>query len=93
MKTLIKEPTWLHNTHLYSDAVFIDGIGWCALVDMLNTCALAIAITQASAESRYCFEHYSDALDSLMSWNGIGDPPGDWIKQKGLGIDRINPNF
>lgn len=35
-----------------------------------------------------------DALVSLVNWNGAGDPPGDWIKQKGApvrGGERHNP--
>ena len=32
--------------------------------------------------TRYCYENLTDALDALESWDGAGDPPGPWIKQK-----------
>jgi len=40
---------------------------------------------------RYCYQSEGEALAALVSWDGRDDPPGPWIKQKGLGIDRSNP--
>lgn len=33
------------------------------------------------------------ALTDLLTWDGQGDPPGNWIKRKGLWADTINPKF
>jgi len=32
---------------------------------------------------RYCYAHYEDAVLAAATWDGIGDPPGPWIKLKG----------
>lgn len=43
--------------------------------------------------TRYCYahEHIAEAIDAVADWDGSGDPPGPWIKQKEGGIDRLNP--
>lgn len=42
---------------------------------------------------RYCYQSHRDALDALEAWDGQGDPPGRWIKYKGRGGERSNPNL
>lgn len=46
-----------------------------------------------SYEYRYCYpyEKTEECLLALKVYDGIGDPIGSWVKQKGGGIDRINP--
>lgn len=40
-------------------------------------------------ETRYCYEHFNDAVKAVAHWDGTGDPPGPWVKQKPE--DRLNP--
>ncbi len=35
-----------------------------------------------SYDARYCFEHSFSAFAALHAWDGTGDPPGPWIKEK-----------
>ena len=32
--------------------------------------------------ARYCYPIAADALRDLRTWDGTGDPPGEWIKEK-----------
>lgn len=32
--------------------------------------------------ARYCYEREADALKALVTWDGQGDPPGPWVKEK-----------
>ena len=44
---------------------------------------------------RYCYP-YEKSLECLMAlkiYDGTGDPIGGWVKQKGSGIDRVNPSI
>jgi len=41
--------------------------------------------------TRYCFHTFKEALEALEEWDGTGDPPRNWIKQKPE--DRNNPNY
>ena len=63
----------------------------CALAKMMFTTALIVGITPLGYGFRYCYEHYHDASDALKAWDGTGDPPGLWIKKKGLGEDKLGP--
>lgn len=42
-------------------------------------------------DSRFCYESRQEASSALASWDGVGDPPGDWVKQKGRYVERSNP--
>lgn len=66
---------------------------WIGLLQMLYTTGLFVELDAVGYAGRYCFELYSEALFSLIQWNGEGDPPGNWIKWKGRGGDRHNPNW
>lgn len=57
------------------------------------TTGLVVGIDEVGYESRYCYKHHNDAVKALNDWDGIGDPSGNWIKHKGAGIDRSNPNY
>jgi hypothetical protein len=43
-------------------------------------------------DGRYCYPSHADALEALRTWNGEGDPPGEWIKHKG-GREYSNPKL
>lgn len=69
---------------------------WAALHRFLFTTGLVVGITPDAYRTRYCYQSIGAALQALMDWNGEGDPPGDWIKEKGYGrdgryVDRANP--
>lgn len=49
---------------------------------MITTTGLFVGLTEDMYERRYCFEHYGDAATAFAEWNGVGDPPGPWIKEK-----------
>jgi hypothetical protein len=34
---------------------------------------------------RWCYPSYVGAKQALDQWNGVGDPPGEWIVRKGIG--------
>lgn len=43
---------------------------------------------------RYCYEREADAAFAARTWNGVGDPPGPWLKLKGKpGGDRLGPGL
>jgi len=62
---------------------------WAAVEKMLFTWALVVGLDQTGYRTRFCYEHITDAGPALEEWNGEGDPPGPWIKEKP--IDRLGP--
>lgn len=44
---------------------------------------------------RYCYSYANldECLLALKVYEGIGDPIGSWVKQKGGGVDRVNPDI
>ena len=77
----------------YSNVRRIEGRGLCGTVRMIFTVGLVVDITYYSYEGRYCYPSMSDALDGLKNWDGLLDPPGNWIKYKSSKITYSNPNF
>lgn len=70
----------------------IEGHGLCGVLPMAFTYGLMLGLTETGYESRYCYEHRDDAIHALAIWDGTGDPPGPWIKHKGLKTgERIGP--
>lgn len=63
----------------------------CGLRGFNFTVGLVVGLSFESYERRYCYEHLDDARAALAQWDGIGHPPGPWIKCKGAGIDLLNP--
>lgn len=70
---------------------------WCALHRFAFTVGLVVGIDKFGYERRYCFDKWSDALESLQIWLGFGHPSGNWIKCKGTfegeRVDIANPNY
>lgn len=62
---------------------------WAGVQPMLFTAGLFVGITPLGHEKRYCYARMSDALVALRAWDGVGDPPGPWIKEKPS--DRLGP--
>jgi len=44
-------------------------------------------------ERRFCYARQRDAIVAALIWDGESDPPGDWVKDKSPGQDRLNPRF
>ena len=57
----------------------------------IYTTALMVGIDAYGYRTRYCYERYDEAVAACNAWDGEGDPPGQWIKQKPE--NRINPNW
>lgn len=67
---------------------------WIAIQVMLYTTGLFVGLDPVGYAYRYCYESFGEAvLDAALRWNGDGDPPGPWIKRKGLGGDLLNPRW
>jgi|ERR1041384_7816981 hypothetical protein len=68
---------------------------WIGLQRFLFTFGLCVDLNERHGgyETRFCYEieYAEDAVDAVMKWDGTGDPPGRWLKQKG-GIERMNPH-
>jgi hypothetical protein len=71
---------------------------WLALTRQMFTTGLCVVkephpgdTVSNGMRTRFCFEHAHDAEAALVAWDGRGDPPGNWIKQKPE--DRFNPRW
>jgi len=63
---------------------------WAALHRFIFTTGLVVGIDEHGRRTRFCYERFEDAFAALATWDGRGDPPGPWIKEKGE-IERSNP--
>jgi len=62
------------------------------IMAFLFTYGLCVGLDDTGYRTRYCYPTFGDAILALIEWDGHGDPPGPWIKQKG-GVERSNPNI
>ena len=62
---------------------------WAALRPMLYSTGLFLGIVAVGCRTRWCYERTDDVITALAAWDGQGDPPGLWVKQKPE--DRLNP--
>ena len=58
---------------------------------LLMTTALYVGIERWGWRTRYCYGSRAEAEAALAAWDGHGDPPGEWVKQKPE--ERLNPNL
>ena len=77
----------------YEEIREISERGICGLYNFMFTTGLVIGITKTSYTGRYCFPSKTEAIKAIRSWDGTGDPIGDWIKYKGYPDERSNPNY
>lgn len=59
------------------------------LYQMLFTTGLFCGLDAYGWQRRYCYERHQDAINALLAWDGRGDPPGPWIKEKPS--ERLGP--
>jgi len=70
--------------------VLLESGEWAYVQRMHFTFALMVGCDETGYRTRFCFATLSDAMTALLTWDGRGDPPGDWIKEKGR-VERENP--
>ncbi len=67
-----------------------------AVQRFMFTVGVVTGIDEFGYRCRWCYDNYRMASLALSRWDGKGDPPGPWIKQKGRNdagefVDRSNP--
>ena len=65
---------------------------WAGVRRMMFTNALLVGLDAFGYRTRFCYPLGMPALDALATWDGRGDPPGPWIKEKGA-RERTNPRY
>jgi hypothetical protein len=60
----------------------------CGVHRLLFHWTMHIGISNYGYEERYCYQTEKQAIDSMMAWDGTGDPPGDWHKHPDSGRRR-----
>jgi len=64
----------------------VPGRGLCGIQRFIFTCGLLTDLKFYEMENdytaRYCYPNEREALRALQAWDGTGDPPGPWIKEK-----------
>lgn len=59
---------------------------------MIYTWGLFVGLNDCGYRTRFCYPDAVSAAFACVQWDGVGDPPGPWIKQKG-GVERPNPKL
>lgn len=54
-----------------------------AVAPYLYTFGVVIGLTTTGYRCRWCYATAEQAIAAIDKWDGGGDPPGPWIKQKG----------
>jgi len=75
----------------YFDVREIPGHGYCGLHRMMFTVGLFVMMDRGGYDGRYCYPDLRSAIDGIREWDGVGHPPGPWIKYKGSKGDFGNP--
>lgn len=63
---------------------------WAGVQRMMFTNALLVGMDGTGYRTHFCYPLGMPAIEALASWDGVGDPPGPWLKEKGR-VDRSNP--
>lgn len=61
------------------------------VIRMIYTHALYVGINDWGTDRRFCYPDRESAVFALETWDGRGDPPGPWLKEKGDSVERRNP--
>lgn len=69
----------------------------CGLTGFDLTTGLAVGLTLAGCQAVYLYENAAEARAALAWWDGVGHPPGPWIRMVGQAggrrVDLRNPLF
>jgi hypothetical protein len=70
----------------------IEGRGICGLRNFMFTIGLCYGLTEHDYAGRFCYPRpfTMDAIEAIKTWDGKGDPPGNWVKHKGA-TEYSNP--
>lgn len=72
----------------------VPGRGLCCVQRFAYTCGLIVDATFDGLTyryaARYCYPNGVEARRALSEWDGEGDPPGEWIKEKLSERSRIH---
>lgn len=60
---------------------------------MAFTFAVVVNMDFTGYSHRYCYQAFTEAIKDFNEWSGVGHPPGNWIKRKGMNKDLKNPNY
>lgn len=63
---------------------------WAGTHYMLFTEGLFVGLDKTGYRTRFCYPRGGWAAKALAAWDGVGDPPGPWIKENGM-VERTNP--
>lgn len=66
----------------YNDVRKLPSGEWAGVLRQMFTCALFVGIDEFGYRTRYCYATERQARVALAEWDGNGQPPGLWIKQK-----------
>jgi hypothetical protein len=64
-----------------------------ALHRFIYTTAILVDCSYSGYGYRYCYPNHADAVEAFETWDGLGDPPGNWLKRKGRDGDYSNPDY
>lgn len=64
---------------------------WVGIAPMLYTWGLFVGMDEFGYKRRYCYEKFEDVMKAAVSYEGEGDPIGDWIKVKEENDERMGP--
>lgn len=72
-----------------TDPRMVPGQGLCVLRRFIYTTGLLTHVqideTGCNFRLRYCYPDRRDAVEAIRTWDGQGDPPGQWVKEKTSG--------
>ena len=71
----------------------MDGMAVYAVKDMLHTAGIFRGVDDRGYDSRVCYHSRAEAESALERWDGTGDPPGNWIVEKGSGVRKCGPGL
>lgn len=75
----------------YSLLTEVPGRGICGLRVFMFTCGLCYDLDEFQYKGRYCYRSTVEAAVAIKTWDGMGHPPGEWVKHKGE-REFWNPN-
>ncbi len=78
----------LLNAEGYLNVREVPGRGYCGLMRFMFTTGLIWGLSESGYRGRWCYATQEEAGAAFAEWDGVGDPPGRWIKYKGEGGER-----
>lgn len=73
----------------YENVTLLASGDYAGVLPQMFTAGLFVGLDRDGYQRRYCYERKADAVAALAAWDGKGDPPGPWIKEKPS--ERLGP--